>query len=153
MKLNNFSTFHVEQIIDVPRGTPQYRTFRTFSRRPDLFACFLASRLFSHFSPVYSLFGGSAARVGRRIAEQRVAPHNRPDPIVTCRRNAEKRCCRNVLPPKRFTVVSTRRRNAEKRCCRNVQTKRRKTLLSKRFAAETLYRRFDTSPKRRTAET
>nr|DAO16364.1 MAG TPA: hypothetical protein [Caudoviricetes sp.] len=69
---------------------------------------------FRRFSPVFSLFGGSASRVGRRSAESRVAPHNRPDPITTCRRNGEKRCRRNALPPIRRIVEKSNRRNVTK---------------------------------------
>ena len=42
--------------IGVPRGTPQYRTFRTFSRRPDLFAVSWFSP-FRWFSPAFSRIG------------------------------------------------------------------------------------------------
>ena len=151
LKLNNLSAFHVEQLIGVPRGTPQYRTFRTFSRRPDLFAetaifaCFLAFRRFGdsairRFSPVFSLFGDfrlfsrfSAAMVGPRSAESRVAPNNFP------------RSDRNVQTKRRQNVA------AETFCRRIALPSFRH--VAENVAAETLYRRFDTSPNRRIAET
>ena len=129
LKLNNLSTFHVEQLIDVPRGTNYRRsTWNKLSafhvehhntRHLEHFPGVLIlspNRRFSpvfslfgdsanrRFSPVFSLFGGSAVRVGRRTAESRVAPNNFPDPITTCRRN--------VLPPNNFPdPITTCRRN------------------------------------------
>lgn len=107
LKLNNLLTFHVEQLIGVSAFHVEHHNTGHLEHFPGV-PIFSPKR---RFSPVFSLFGDSAALVGRRSADPRVAPNNFP------------------------------------RSDRNVQTKRRKTLPPKRFAAESLYRRFDTSPK------
>ena len=158
----------MEQLIDVPRGTPQYRIFRTFSRRPDLITVsairrfsprFLAIRRFGDFRPAFSLFGDSAVRVGRRSADPRVAPHNRPDPIVTCRRNAETsnrlNVFRYVFTFRRFDVSAGRRFLRVNRATgrRRIPTSepQKKKLKWKITFIKFFNNRLDGSPPRRTA--